>query len=115
MYYVCKTIEISYAHNLTLPYPSKCRGLHGHNAIITIWCASEELDQNGMVVDFTHIKETIAQLDHQYLNDLLPFNTTAENIAHWICEQIPTCYKVKFQESQGNVAIYVSEEGTNLL
>lgn len=109
MYYVSKTLEISYAHNLTLPYPSKCQGLHGHNAKVTIWCAAKQLDDNGMVEDFIHIKEVVNKLDHKYLNEIFTFNTTAENIAKWICDQIATCYKVQFEESQGNVAIYVKE------
>ena len=40
---------------------------------------------------------------------MVDFNPTAENLARWICEQIPNCYKVKFQESEGNVAVYVKE------
>jgi 6-pyruvoyltetrahydropterin/6-carboxytetrahydropterin synthase len=40
------------------------------------------------------------------LNELLPFNPTAENIAHWICDQIPQCFRVEVQESEGNTAIY---------
>ena len=50
MYYVKKTLEISAAHRLTLDYESKCTALHGHNWIITVFCRSAELDQNGMVV-----------------------------------------------------------------
>ncbi|MBQ7633992.1 MAG: 6-carboxytetrahydropterin synthase [Bacteroidaceae bacterium] len=109
MFYVSKTLEISYAHSLSLNYPSKCSGLHGHNARITVHCAAEELNENGMVVDFMHIKEVVMRLDHKNLNDLFPFNTTAENVARWICEQIPTCYKVEFCESEGNTAIYTSD------
>ena len=45
-------------------------------------------------------------LDHQVLNDVVPFNPTAENIAKWICDQVPHCYRVEVQESKGNVAIY---------
>ncbi len=107
MYYVKKTMEISAAHRLTLDYESKCTQLHGHNWLITVYCKSAELNANGMVVDFTIIKQMIKDhLDHQVLNDVLPCNPTAENIAHWICEQIPHCYKVEVQESRGNVAIY---------
>jgi len=107
MYYVKKTMEISAAHRLTLDYESKCTQLHGHNWLITVYCKSTELNANGMVVDFTIIKQMIKdRLDHQVLNDVLPCNPTAENIARWICEQIPHCYKVEVQESRGNVAIY---------
>lgn len=107
MYYVKKTMEISAAHRLTLDYESKCTQLHGHNWLITVYCKSAELNANGMVVDFTIIKQMIKdRLDHQVLNDVLPCNPTAENIARWICEQIPHSYKVEVQESRGNVAIY---------
>jgi 6-pyruvoyltetrahydropterin/6-carboxytetrahydropterin synthase len=107
MYYVKKTMEISAAHRLTLDYESKCTQLHGHNWLITVYCKSAELNANGMVVDFTIIKQMIKdRLDHQVLNDVLPCNPTAENIARWICEQIPHCYKVEVQESRGNMAIY---------
>ena len=107
MYTIIKRLEISAAHQLKLSYPSKCENLHGHNWIIKVFCRSEELNCDGMVVDFTHIKQTVhAKLDHQNLNDVLPFNPTAENIAKWICDQVPCCFKVEVQESEGNIAIY---------
>lgn len=107
MYTVIKRLEISAAHSLSLTYESKCSNLHGHNWIVTVYCRAKELDENGMVTDFSHIKQNIqGQLDHKNLNEVLPFNPTAENIACWICEQIPACYKVEVQESEGNMAIY---------
>ena len=67
MYYVQKTIEISAAHNLMLSYESKCENLHGHNWIIVVYCKSETLDQDGMVIDFTHIKKIVKDtFDHKY-------------------------------------------------
>lgn len=111
MYYIKKTIEISGAHRLVLDYESKCTALHGHNWIVSIYCKSAALDDNGMVTDFTLIKHNVKdRLDHKYLNDVLPCNPTAENIARWICEQVPNCYKVEVQESSGNMAAYVVED-----
>lgn len=107
MYFVKKRLEISASHKLNLAYPSKCENLHGHNWIITIYCKSEKLNPNGMVVDFTHIKQQVQdKLDHKNLNEELDFNPTAENMAKWICEEIPYCYKVDVQESEGNIASY---------
>lgn len=107
MYYIQKTIEVSGAHKLTLPYPSKCTQLHGHNWTITIYCKSKELDANGMVVDFAEIKRRITdKLDHQVVNDVLDCNPTAENMARWCQQQIPHCYRVDVQETTGNIATY---------
>lgn len=127
MYRIKKTFEISASHKLSLTYKSKCCNYHGHNWIITVYCASEELDENGMVIDFTKIKELIHdKLDHKCLNDVpglcksepiqhiapdlsKSYNPTAERIAEWIYTQIDKCYRVDVQESEGNVASYVSD------
>lgn len=107
MYYASKRMEIAGSHRLQLSYESKCHNLHGHNWIVIVYCKAKELNNDGMIVDFKHIKNKIHDyLDHGNLNDLLPFNPTAENIAKWICDQIPECYKVSVQESEGNTAIY---------
>lgn len=107
MYYVKKRLEISAAHRLDLSYESKCSKLHGHNWIVTIECRSKELNSDGMVVDFTHIKRLISEvLDHAVLNDVLPVNPTAENLARWIVDTVPNCYRCEVQESEGNTAAY---------
>ena len=111
MYFIKKTFEISASHQLKLPYDSKCTQLHGHNWIVTIYCKARELNADGMVVDFTHLKQLIRdRLDHANLNEILPFNPTAENIARWICDQIPQAYRVDVVESQNNEASYEKDE-----
>lgn len=112
MYYVSKRMEIAGAHNLKLDYESKCSNIHGHNWIITVYLKSEELDHNGMIMDFTQIKKRIHnKLDHQYINNVIgEINPTAENMAKWIHDEIgDKCYKVSVQESEGNIAVYEDE------
>ena len=114
MYYISKRFEIAGAHNLTLPYESKCENVHGHNWIITVYCSAGNLTDYGMIIDFKKVKELISgKLDHKYINEIVDFNPTAENMAKWICDQVneicennSRCYKVSVQESEGNIAIY---------
>lgn len=107
MYYVKKRFEISAAHRLQLSYESKCTNVHGHNWIITVECKAETLNREGMVTDFTHIKQMVMdRLDHSILNDVIECNPTAENIAKWIVDHVPNCWRCEVQESEGNSAAY---------
>ncbi len=104
-------MEIAGCHQLHLPYESKCSQLHGHNWIITVFLASKEVNEEGMVLDFKQVKAKIhGYLDHGNFNELLPFNPTAENIAAWVVEQLPMCYKAIVEESNGNTAQAYDDE-----
>ena len=107
MFTVIKRMEISAAHKLILPYRSKCASLHGHNWIITVYCRSARLNADGMVVDFTKIKDIVNLFDHRCANDIMEgLNPTAENMAKWLCDRIPHCIRVAVQETEGNTAVY---------
>jgi 6-pyruvoyltetrahydropterin/6-carboxytetrahydropterin synthase len=69
----------------------QCERLHGHNWKIEVTVEGKELDKTGLLVDFKVIKDATARvvqgLDHQFLNELEPFekvNPSSENIAHHI-------------------------------
>jgi len=110
MYEIKKTFEISAAHKLELPYPSKCTNLHGHNWIVTVYLRAAELNPQGMIMDFVEIKQKIvSELDHKILNDIVPFNPTAENLAKHICDALaPYCYRADVTESENNTASYIA-------
>lgn len=117
MYRVSKRMEISAMHHLKLDYESPCTNNHGHNWIITVEVAGEDLNADGMLIDFKHIKGLIHNsLDHKDLNQIFDFNPTAENIAGWVKDEVNAfldrnafgrsaeCVKVIVQESEGNIA-----------
>ncbi|MCA9117572.1 MAG: 6-carboxytetrahydropterin synthase, partial [Planctomycetaceae bacterium] len=108
MFRVSQEIEFCYGHRL-LNYSGKCRHLHGHNGRAVIVLEGEELDERGMLVDFSEIKDSLRTwidetLDHRmilcdrdpalpFLRELgepvqvLPDNPTAEIIARLIFAQ----------------------------
>ena len=107
MYRVTREIDFCYGHRL-LNYSGKCRHLHGHNGRALITLAGEQLDERGMLLDFSEIKQVVGgwidtELDHRMILrradparalleslgeplHLLDVNPTAENIARLIFE-----------------------------
>jgi 6-pyruvoyltetrahydropterin/6-carboxytetrahydropterin synthase len=76
-------------------YKGKCENVHGHNFKVQVTIEGERLDRTGMLVDFIDVKdkmrEVIARLDHQFLNEVPPFdvqNPSAENIAVYFCTEL---------------------------
>ena len=71
-------------------YHGKCENPHGHNYRVLVTLIGEELEANGLLLDFKILKQvlkpTVAYLDHQMINDLEPFTTlnpSAENLAKY--------------------------------
>jgi len=76
-------------------YKGKCENVHGHNYRVRVTIAGEQLDPNGLLVDFVDIKRlmggAIEYLDHRFINDLAPFdeiNPSAENIAKYFYDRL---------------------------
>jgi 6-pyruvoyltetrahydropterin/6-carboxytetrahydropterin synthase len=102
-------------------YHGKCENVHGHNYRVQVTLAGEELNATGLLVDFAEVKRLIravvARLDHQFLNDLAPFddiNPSAENMAWYFYQQItggmngagPRVREVKIWETDITSAAY---------
>ena len=97
-----------------LPTEHPCAQLHGHNYIVTVHLKSEQLNHVGFVKDYRdleNVKKYIDDvLDHRHLNDVLPFNPTAENLAKYLFDvfkkDIPELYAVEVSETPKTTAIY---------
>ncbi len=89
-YTISKEFTFAAAHSIP-GHPGKCRNLHGHNYKVRVFLEASQLDDLGMVVDFSHLKaamrEIVDPFDHQILNEIPPFDrmtSTAENLAGYI-------------------------------
>jgi len=91
-----------------------CSRQHGHNYVVIVELRSKELDNKGFVLDYNElkpIKEFIdSALDHKFLNDFLPFNPTAENIARHLFDlfksSFPDLYAIEVCETPKTMARY---------
>ena len=90
MYQASIQTQFSAAHFLR-NYKGKCENLHGHNWKVEVTVSSETLDDTGMAIDFTILKQKtttiIEHLDHSHLNEISHFtkiNPSSENIAAYI-------------------------------
>jgi 6-pyruvoyltetrahydropterin/6-carboxytetrahydropterin synthase len=113
--------NFSSAHQLR-GYKGKCENLHGHNYKIEIYARGSELDNIGLLIDFSELKnaadDIVQYLDHRNINELPPFdvelNPSAENLARYFLEQVSSrvgddrvkVYKVRCFETPTSVATY---------
>jgi len=64
-------------------YKGRCEKVHGHTFQVEVVVEVTELDQTGIGIDFTRLKAKLTEIlpDHTLLNDVYPFNPSAENLA----------------------------------
>ncbi len=85
---ITKIFYFEAAHKLP-NHDGKCANLHGHSYKFEVTISGEIIktgSKEGMVLDFADLSkivntEILEKWDHQYLNDILPFTTTAELLA----------------------------------
>lgn len=93
MFEVRVEADFAAAHFLK-DYNGKCENLHGHNYKVFVHVRGNNLNEGGMLLDFSKLKDALRKtckiLDHTNLNDF-PFfnqNPSAEKIALFIFENI---------------------------
>ncbi len=69
MFIITKEVYFCYGHRL-MNHPGKCRNLHGHSVKACISIKQEVLDEQGMVCDFSDVKNCV----DGYINQLLDHN-----------------------------------------
>lgn len=93
MFEVRVEADFAAAHFLK-DYNGKCENLHGHNYKVFAHVKGTELNEGGMLLDFSLLKKVLKsvckELDHTNLNDMEVFmnNPSAERIAMYIFNQI---------------------------
>lgn len=125
------------AHFLT-DYYGKCENLHGHRWRVEVTLGQDSLQTEGtmkdMVLDFgvfkKAVREAAEELDHVFLVEegslkpetiaalesegfnlkILPFRTTAENLAHWFYDKLTAqglpVTEVEVDETPNNRAFF---------
>lgn len=115
MYTISKQFSFSASHiieGLTQDHP--CSRLHGHNYVVELVLAAQELNETGFVVDYNELsvfKDMIDQtLDHRHLNDILSGPTTAECLAKYLYDHArqiwPEVQSVSVSETPKTNATY---------
>lgn len=71
MFIITKEVYFCYGHRL-MNHPGKCRNLHGHSVKAGISIKRDTLNEQGMVCDFSDVKECVdgfinRLLDHNFL------------------------------------------------
>jgi 6-pyruvoyltetrahydropterin/6-carboxytetrahydropterin synthase len=89
-------------------YRGKCEKVHGHTFQVEVSVEVASLDSAGIGIDFTRIKAALAAAlpDHTLLNDVLPFNPSAENLARHFFDALKKDFPVK------QVTVWESEDAS---
>ena len=134
MYTIRKQFKMELAHQLTHAFSKCCSSqVHGHSYICELFFTSEELNKDGMVIDFGEVKQRIGKYieswDHclvmssnmsqEYLKTLkkynknfkiVNYNPTAENMAKdmfdYVKKYIPELEMVRLYETATGWAEY---------
>ena len=115
MFTLCVKDSFAAAHRLEA-YHGKCESLHGHNFMVEAFFEGQQLNEEGMLVDFAilkgYVKEALSGLDHKYINEIPFFQeraSSSEYIAFYLYERLKGLIKEK-RVSVTEVRVWESEK-----
>jgi 6-pyruvoyltetrahydropterin/6-carboxytetrahydropterin synthase len=130
-YQIRKIFKFEGAHILSGAYSEECKNhIHGHSYVVEVFIKSDDLNENGMIIDFKELKEYAGTLfdqwDHalvvhkdderegiKFMADILThFNPTAENMAEFFYKSLKRMFdisKVRVHETATGYAEYWEE------
>ncbi len=115
MFTLCVKESFAAAHRLEA-YHGKCENLHGHNFTVEAFFEGEQLNEEGMLVDFAvlkeHVRTALAELDHKYINEIPFFKekaSSSEYIALYLHDRLRRLLKEK-GASVKEVRVWESEK-----
>lgn len=137
MFQIRKKFKFEAAHILDSSFSKCCQKFHGHSYIVEVFFQSEELNEDGMVIDFGELKGYVQPLidnwDHvlilsgnadarifagmDFWTDAVKTmncNPTAENMAKYLFDKIKNGFeqkltKIRVQETDTGYAEYWEE------
>ena len=62
MYTIRKKFRFEAAHRLMTSYSQKCQKVHGHSYVAEVFLQSNQLNEDGMVIDFGKLKNKLAEI-----------------------------------------------------
>jgi len=121
-----KIFHFEAAHHLP-GHRGKCARLHGHSYRLEVTLSGPIKDapgqpDHGMVMDFEDLSRIVLtsileRLDHSMLNEVTGIHTTAENLTHWIWDNLVAAglpdqllYRIRLWETESSCVEITSAE-----
>jgi 6-pyruvoyltetrahydropterin/6-carboxytetrahydropterin synthase len=139
MFTIEKAIPWEMGHRLTY-HDGKCYNIHGHSYKAIVTLGAEQLDSNGMVLDFYHFADIKKYIDEKWDHALMlnvadplvrvimrqefpkhpfklwvaPDEPTAENIARWLTNAMGSILNAHLQDGRVSIlSVTVYETATS--
>lgn len=116
MYRLEKRFTFPMGHRLC-KHDGACFNFHGHNYVVLVGLKAESLNENGMIIDFSHLKKALSlifdALDHAFM-----INTSDEETIEYMnklkLKVIPVPYEPTAEKMSEEIFYRVDQKMNNL-